>query len=123
VDICLGLLHAVFAKQALARRQGLADCLLRHGLADRDKIGLRRRLDGGLSRRFDAGQNVRRFCEIAMTANLFQHQQRLNPDLPMVMMTDDRAADWVEAARRLPPGNLVVVRARDTASGGAWRQH
>jgi len=50
-----------------------------------------------------------------MTANLFQHQQRLNPDLPMIMMTDDRAADWVAAARRLPPGNLVVVRARDTA--------
>lgn len=29
------------------------------------------------------------------------------------MMTDDRAADWVAAARRLPPGSVVVVRARD----------
>lgn len=31
------------------------------------------------------------------------------------MMTDDRAADWASAARRLPPGSVVVVRARDTA--------
>jgi len=31
------------------------------------------------------------------------------------MMTDDRAADWVAAVRRLPPGSVVVVRARDKA--------
>jgi len=29
------------------------------------------------------------------------------------MMTDDRAADWAAAARRLPPASVVVVRARD----------
>lgn len=29
------------------------------------------------------------------------------------MMTDDRAADWVGAALRLPSGSVVVVRARD----------
>ena len=28
-------------------------------------------------------------------------------------MTDDRAADWAGAARRLPSGSVVVVRARD----------
>ncbi len=31
------------------------------------------------------------------------------------MMTDDRAADWVDAVRRLPPDSVVVVRARDKA--------
>jgi len=29
------------------------------------------------------------------------------------MMTDDRKADWVAAARRLPSGSVVVVRVRD----------
>ena len=48
-----------------------------------------------------------------MAANLFQHQRRLNRDMPLVLMTDDRDADWVAAARRLPAGSLVVVRARD----------
>jgi thiamine-phosphate pyrophosphorylase len=48
-----------------------------------------------------------------MTANLVQHQRRLNRDMPLVLMTDDRDADWARAARRLPPGSLVVVRARD----------
>jgi thiamine-phosphate pyrophosphorylase len=33
--------------------------------------------------------------------------------MPLVMMTDDRMADWAAAARRLPPGSVVVVRARD----------
>lgn len=32
------------------------------------------------------------------------------------MMTDDRAADWAGAARRLPPGSVVVVRAHDAAT-------
>ena len=35
--------------------------------------------------------------------------------MPLVMMTDDRAADWPGAARRLPPGSVVVVRAREAA--------
>ncbi len=33
--------------------------------------------------------------------------------MPLVLMTDDRAADWVGAARRLPHGSVVVVRARE----------
>lgn len=35
--------------------------------------------------------------------------------MPLVLMTDDRAADWAGAARRLPPGSVVVVRSRDAA--------
>jgi len=35
--------------------------------------------------------------------------------MPLVMMTDDRVADWLGAARRLPPGSVVVVRAHDAA--------
>lgn len=31
------------------------------------------------------------------------------------MMTDDRKADWAAAARRLPPGSVVVARSRDAA--------
>ncbi len=33
--------------------------------------------------------------------------------MPLVMMTDDRKADWAQAARRLPRGSVVVVRGRD----------
>lgn len=33
--------------------------------------------------------------------------------MPLVLMTDDRKADWVRAARTLPRGGMVVVRARD----------
>ena len=33
--------------------------------------------------------------------------------MPLVLMTDDRAADWAGAARRLPRDSVVVVRARD----------
>lgn len=33
--------------------------------------------------------------------------------MPLVLMTDDRNADWACAARSLPRGSLVVVRARD----------
>jgi thiamine-phosphate pyrophosphorylase len=64
-----------------------------------------------------------RFCEIVMAANLSKHHSglnallrsagRLNPDMPLVLMTDDRKADWMRAARALPPGSVVVVRARD----------
>jgi thiamine-phosphate pyrophosphorylase len=49
-----------------------------------------------------------------MAANLSIHQHRLNPGMPLVMMTDDRKADWVRAARALPHGSVVVVRGRDT---------
>lgn len=38
---------------------------------------------------------------------------RLNADMPLVLMTDDRAADWAAVARRLPHGSVVVVRSRD----------
>jgi thiamine-phosphate pyrophosphorylase len=50
-----------------------------------------------------------------MAAKLAIRQASLNPDMPLVMMTDDRMADWAGAARRLPPGSVVVVRARDAA--------
>lgn len=33
--------------------------------------------------------------------------------MPLVLMTDDRKADWVRAARALPRGGMAVVRARD----------
>jgi thiamine-phosphate pyrophosphorylase len=58
-----------------------------------------------------------------MAANLYnQHASlnallrsagRLNPDMPLVLMTDDRDADWIGAAKRLPRGSIVVVRSRD----------
>jgi len=51
-----------------------------------------------------------------MAANLAIRQQYLNPSMPLVMMTDDRKADWAQAARRLPPGSVVVVRARNSAA-------
>src|SRR3954465_12388133 len=63
-----------------------------------------------------------RFCEIIMAANLSKHHSglnallrsagRLDPDMPLVLMTDDRKADWAQAASALPPGSVVVVRAR-----------
>jgi thiamine-phosphate pyrophosphorylase len=63
-----------------------------------------------------------RFCEIVMAANLSKHHsglnallrsaERLNPDMPLVLMTDDRKTDWAQAARALPPGSVVVLRAR-----------
>jgi thiamine-phosphate pyrophosphorylase len=51
-----------------------------------------------------------------MAMNLARHQACLNRDMPLVMMTDDRKADWAGAARRLPPGSVVVVRARDSTA-------
>jgi len=33
--------------------------------------------------------------------------------MPLVLMTDDRKADWARAACALPRGSVVVVRARD----------
>jgi len=46
--------------------------------------------------------------------NLARYQALLNPDMPLVLMTDDRRADWAKAARALPRGSVVVVRARDS---------
>ncbi|MBA2587057.1 MAG: thiamine phosphate synthase [Alphaproteobacteria bacterium] len=34
--------------------------------------------------------------------------------MPLVLMTDERKADWAAAARLLPRGSVVVVRGRDT---------
>jgi thiamine-phosphate pyrophosphorylase len=48
-----------------------------------------------------------------MTTQLARQQRRLNASLPLVLMTDDRKADWARAARALPRGSVVVVRARD----------
>jgi thiamine-phosphate pyrophosphorylase len=58
-----------------------------------------------------------------MTSNLSNHHSglnallrsagHLNPDMPLVLMTDDRKCDWTRAARALPRGSMVVVRARD----------
>lgn len=42
--------------------------------------------------------------------------------MPLVLMTDDRAADWADAARRLPSGSVVVVRARDAGRRRALTQ-
>jgi thiamine-phosphate pyrophosphorylase len=50
---------------------------------------------------------------MAMALNLAIHQSRLNADMPLVLMTDDRGADWAGAARRLPHDGVVIVRARD----------
>lgn len=33
--------------------------------------------------------------------------------MPLVLVTDDRKADWAGAAARLPRGSLVLVRGRD----------
>ena len=33
--------------------------------------------------------------------------------MPLVLMTDDRKADWAGAVRALPPGSVAVVRARE----------
>src|SRR5215467_11726064 len=64
-----------------------------------------------------------RFSAIVMAAKLSIHHfslnaprrsvGRLNAGMPLVLMTDDRAADWAGAARRLPRGSVLVVRARD----------
>jgi thiamine-phosphate pyrophosphorylase len=53
---------------------------------------------------------------MVMATNLARQQARLNQEMPLVMMTDDRKVDWAAAARRLPSGSVVVVRARDAAN-------
>ncbi|HWA69952.1 MAG TPA: thiamine phosphate synthase [Rhizomicrobium sp.] len=57
-----------------------------------------------------------------MAANLVQHQRRLNRDMPLVLMTDERNADWAAAAARLPRGSVVVVRAREATKRAALAQ-
>jgi len=49
-----------------------------------------------------------------MAANLARYQSLLNADMPLVLMTDARKADWAAAARRLPRGSVVVVRGQDS---------
>ena len=39
--------------------------------------------------------------------------------MPLVLMTDDRDADWAAAAARLPQDSLVIVRARNAARRAA----
>jgi len=39
--------------------------------------------------------------------------------MPLVLMTDDRDADWPAAAARMPHGSLVIVRARTAAHRAA----
>lgn len=34
--------------------------------------------------------------------------------MPLILVTDDRAADWVGAARALPAGTMIIVRSRDS---------
>jgi thiamine-phosphate pyrophosphorylase len=48
-----------------------------------------------------------------MAANLARHRAGLNDEMPLVLVTDDRKADWALAASRLPRGSLVLVRGRD----------
>jgi thiamine-phosphate pyrophosphorylase len=57
-----------------------------------------------------------------MAANLARHQARLNVDMPLVLMTDDRKADWARAVRALPLGSVVVVRAREAKQRRALAQ-
>jgi thiamine-phosphate pyrophosphorylase len=57
-----------------------------------------------------------------MAANLSNHQRRLNADMPLVLMTDDRNADWAAVAARLPRGSIVVVRAHDAKRRAALAQ-
>jgi thiamine-phosphate pyrophosphorylase len=49
-----------------------------------------------------------------MAMNLARYQARLNPDMPLVLMTDARKADWAQAAHALPRGSVVVVRGQDS---------
>jgi len=44
---------------------------------------------------------------------LLRSAGRLNADMPLVLMTDDRTADWARAAGALPRDSIVIVRARD----------
>ncbi|HEX3756681.1 MAG TPA: thiamine phosphate synthase [Rhizomicrobium sp.] len=51
-----------------------------------------------------------------MNAALARQALRLNVAMPLVLMTDERKADWICAAKALPRGSVVIIRARDAAS-------
>jgi thiamine-phosphate pyrophosphorylase len=50
---------------------------------------------------------------------LARQQRRLNAAMPLVLFTDDSGRDWAAAARRLPRGSAVVIRARDDGARAA----
>jgi thiamine-phosphate pyrophosphorylase len=55
-----------------------------------------------------------RFSAIVMSVTtLAIRQASLNAEMPLVLMTDDRKADWAGAARRLPCASVAVIRGRD----------
>ena len=64
-----------------------------------------------MSVRFRANCQWPRIANPATLVNV-QHKASM-PDMPLVLMTDDRRCDWVRAARALPRGSVVVVRGRD----------
>lgn len=39
--------------------------------------------------------------------------------MPLVLMTDDRAADWAAAARAMPRGSIAIVRSRTPSARAA----
>jgi thiamine-phosphate pyrophosphorylase len=51
-----------------------------------------------------------------MRSGLARRAAALNAAMSLVLMTDDRDADWPAAARALPRGSVVVIRARDAKS-------
>ncbi len=111
--LLLRFLNAIFAEQALAGRQRLPNLVFRHGLGHRHQMGSGCGRDCRLSCRRDAGQYVRQIFRNAHVVNLARRQACLNPDMPLVLMTDDRKADWAAAARQLPRGSMIIVRARN----------
>jgi thiamine-phosphate pyrophosphorylase len=55
-----------------------------------------------------------------MTARKLAAQaRRLNPQMPLVLFTDDSARDWPGAARHLPADSIAVVRSREAKARAA----
>ena len=48
-----------------------------------------------------------------------EKKSKRNPDFALALFTDESPRDWLEAARRLPPDSIVVVRARTAKSRAA----
>jgi hypothetical protein len=61
-----------------------------------------------------------RFCEMRHGREPINPSTQSQRRYAVVMMTDDRKTDWAAAARGLPPGSVVVVRARDAARRRLW---